>query len=532
MFDLDAIFADCVRGEEDLYEDQREATEFLWENRSSALFLDVGMGKTVITYNIFDRLWTRGYSGKFLIVAPIRVATRVWPYEPRLWRHLAYMRTAVIRIPDDDPRLKAAYKEGYDYGKAKGYDSDMCRKIAARSETAKKHSLLEALLDSPEQIHIINREAVKWLVEAWSKRGGWPYKVVVVDEASVLGDHNNEIFKALKRVRKHIKRFHELTASPASQTYMRFFSQVFLLDEGERFGSHITPFRERYFTHSPYTKKWTLRPGADVEIEKKIADIVLVMRRDKDFRVNIRPIRLSRELMQGYRDFERDLVLELPDDVTIDAINGGVLANKLLQYASGAVYDTKAVLDPVTGDPILDSRGGAKLKRIYHLLHDEKIEDLKSLEEETLDHPVMVAYWYKSSLERLREAFPKAAVMDREGKLEEPWNQRKFKFMLVHPRGVAHGLNLQRGGHHIALFDIFWPLDLFTQIIGRLDRDGQTDTVMVHMLSAVGTMDETVSLNLQVLQSAEEAMFRRLQALRRRYKNDRSNSQPNQLHEL
>jgi hypothetical protein len=201
--------------------------------------------------------------------------------------------------------------------------------------------------------------------------------------------------------------------------------------------------------------------------------------------------------MKQYRDFERDLVMELSDDVIIDAINGGVLSNKLLQYASGAVYDAN---------------------HKPHFIHDEKIDELRQLMDETLDNPVMVAYWYKPSLARLREAFPEAAVMDREGKIEEPWNKRKFKMMLVHPRSVAHGLNLQFGGHHIALFDIFWPLELFTQLIGRLDRPGQTDTVMVHLLSAVGTMDETVALNLQLLQSAEDAMFRRLQALRRRLK--------------
>ncbi len=129
----------------------------------------------------------------------------------------------------------------------------------------------------------------------------------------------------------------------------------------------------------------------------------------------------------------------------------------------------------------------------------------------------MVAYWYKSSLARLRKVFPKAGIMDREGKLEEPWNKRKLKMMFVHPRGAAHGLNLQFGGHHIALFDIFWPLELFSQLIGRLDRQGQTDTVMVHLLAARGTMDETVAANLQLLQDAEDAMFRRLQALRRKH---------------
>lgn len=491
---LDTVFADCIRSEADLFPDQREAVEFLWKHPFSALYLDVGLGKTAISYTIIDRLWLRGYTGKILVVAPIRVATRVWPFEPRLWSQLAYLTSTVIRIDDNDPRLKRAYHIGYQHGRAQGYEPDMCRRIAQRMETKRKHELLEQLLDSPEQIHIINREAVNWLVERCAERGEWPYKVVFVDEASCLGDHQNIIFKALKRVRPYIKRLHELTASPASQTYMRFFSQIALLDGGERFGKNITPFRERFFTYNRYSRRWTLRPGGAEEIERLISDVCLVMRREKNFQVNIRPIRLSPAVMEAYRQFERDLVLELPEDKFIDAINSAVLSNKLLQFASGAVYDSG---------------------KQYHVVHDEKIEELRSLYDETLDHPILVAYWYKSSLARLRKAFPRAAIMDKEGKLEEGWNKGKFKMLLVHPRSVAHGLNLQYGGHHLILYDIFWPLDLFTQLIGRLDRQGQKSTVVVHLLSAVSTMDETVAANLQLLRNAEESMFRRLQALRR-----------------
>lgn len=513
---LDSVFADCIRGEGDLFDDQREAIEFAWERPFSALYLDVGKGKTVISFTIMDRLLCRGYRGKFLIVAPIRVANRTWPFEPRLWSHLAYMTTNLIRIADDDPRLKEAYQQGYQHGKRRGYKTDMCRAIATRMETKRKYEILESLVDSEEQIHIINREAIPWLVELMLKRGSWPYRVVFFDEASVLGDHNNEVYKSMKKVIDQIRRFHELTASPASQTYMRYFSQIWLLDKGQRFGNHITPFRERYFVHNSYNHTYTLRDGADKEIERLIADIVLVQRREKNFQVSTRHIRLSPELMKGYKDFEKDLILELPPDRVIDAVNKAVLSNKLLQYASGAVYDREIMLDEY-GDPVLDSHGVERMRRFYHVLHDEKIEELKSLVDETLDEPLMVAYWYKSSLERLRKVFPKAAVMDAEGKLETDWNKRKFKIMFVHPRGVAHGLNLQFGGHHVVLFDIFWPLDLFTQLIGRLDRQGQTHTVMVHLLSSLGTMDETVAANLQLLQNTEDAMFKRLQELRRRY---------------
>lgn len=504
MFDtesyLDEVFAACVRGEGDLFEDQLDAIDWAWKRPKSALFLDVGKGKTVISGTIIDRLITRGYAAKILIIAPIRVANRVWMKEFKFWHHLAYLNPAILRIDDDDPRVVEWGDHVFTAAVAQGMSRSEARKDEKKARTNKKQELLRKTLDDPSQIHVINQEAFSWLVDAWFERERWPYQVVIFDEASRARDHNSEIVKAFRRVLSKIKRLHLLTASPASQTYMHLFAQMYLLDEGVRLGTHITPFRKRYFDHNLYNHTYALRPGAAEEIEEKIADICLVQRRDRNFIVRPRYVDLPAEAMKQYRDFEKNLVLELPDDVIIDAVNGGVLSNKLLQFASGAVYDD--------------------IKR-YHVLHDEKIDELKALEEETLDNPVMVAYWYKSSLARLKKVFPKAGVMDREGKLEEPWNKRKFKMMFVHPRGAAHGLNLQFGGHHIALFDIFWPLELFTQLIGRLDRQGQTDTVMVHLLAARGTMDETVAANLQLLQDAEDAMFRRLQALRRKLRNVR-----------
>lgn len=487
VFDLqsyfDEVFQSCIRGEDDLHDDQREAVDWLMMRPFSALFADVGKGKTVIIETLLDRLFLKGFKGKILIVAPIRVANRVWMREHRLWRHVAYFNPTILRIDDKDPRLVG---------------------LKGPAKTAKKILLRMELLDSDSPIHVINKEAVDWLVDTWLSRKRWPYQVVIVDESSCLRDHNSNIFKALQKVLDRIYRFHQLTATPASQTYMHLFSQIYLLDRGERLGKGITAFRERYFTENRFARTWKIRPGGDTDIEEKIADICLVMRREKNFLVRTRSIELPRKIVQQYRDFERDAVLELADVGPIEGVTAAALSNKLLQYASGAVYDEN--------------------KR-YHVIHDEKIEELKQLSEETLDNPVMVAYWYKSSLARLRKAFPQAAIMDREGKMEESWNKGKHKLMFVHPRGSAHGLNLQFGGHHIALFDIFWPLELFTQLIGRLDRQPQQHTVMVHLLSAAGTMDEVVSANLEYLRGAEEDMKRRLQALQRKYRDGRESRQ-------
>ena len=472
MFDpkkyLTELFRFAVRSWDDLTEDQREAVEFMYANPASALFLDVGYGKTVITLTMLSRLIVDDlYTGKILIVAPIRVATRVWPYEPRLWTHLAWMRMTVLRVEDDDPRLLA---------------------LPRSQRTAEKHRLRCELLDSRDQIHVVNQEAVAWLVEECAKRRKWPYRVVVFDESSRLRDHNSVVFRALKRVRSHITRFHELTATPASQTYLHLFSQIWLLDRGDRFGNGVTAFRERYFDHNPYAHTWTIKPGAAQEIERLIAPICLVRRRTRDYRIVPRVIEMPRILVTQYEEFERECVLELADEV-IDGVNAAVLCSKLLQFASGFVYDEN---------------------RVAHTVHDEKIEELKSLVDETLDQPVLCAYWFRESLNRIKAAFPDAVVMDREGKLEASWNRREHKLMLVHPASAAHGMNLQAGGHHVCVFDLFYSRELMTQLTGRLDRPGQTDQVMVHMFCARGTIDELVAANLQRLQGVEEDMFQRL----------------------
>ena len=192
--------------------------------------------------------------------------------------------------------------------------------------------------------------------------------------------------------------------------------------------------------------------------------------------------------MRAYEEFENECVLEFADR-TIDGVNAAVLCSKLLQYASGFVYDENSA--PVR-------------------VHDEKLLELRSLYEETIDQPILVAYWFRESLERIREAFPDAVLMDREGKVIEAWNRGEHKMLLVHPQSAGHGLNLQQGGHHVVCFDLFYSLELFLQVVGRLDRPGQTAQVMVHLLSAGGTIDELVAANLQRLRSAEDAMFERL----------------------
>lgn len=478
-FDLAAYlserFARVQRSEADLHPYQHLLVDFLHENPFSFALVDMGLGKTVSVLTLLSRLAEDFAFRKALIVAPIRVARQTWPTEIGLWRHTAGLSYSLIRAEDDDPEVLA---------------------VPPKQRTARKEEIRLAALRSPAPIHIINREAVEWIVERCGRK--WPYDVLIVDESSSFRDHNAKRFRALAKVRRLVSRCHLLTATPATEGLMGLFAQTYLLDGGARFGTHITPFRERYFTFNPWAKTWKIRPGADEEIAGKIADIALVMKA-RDFlpleepKIIVRPVRLSPSQMARYREMEKNYVLELPSGDVIEAVNAGVLNGKLTQLASGAIYDAG--------------------KAVHHL-HDHKIEELQQIVEEAQGQPILVGYWYQSSLVRLRKAFPHATVMDQTGKAVTNWNLGKIPMLLAHPMGAAHGLNLQAGGHLIAFFDLPWSYELYLQFICRLSRQGQQNPVRVYVISASDTVDETIFSALQIKENAQESLLARLRSLR------------------
>lgn len=498
----DPLYSHVRHEQEDMRAEQLAAVDFLYDNPFSALFADVGMGKAIISLTVMLKVIARlqlRLGSKVLIVAPIRVAIQTWPTEVKEWRHTAHLTHTVLRVSDDDPEIKAYSRQAFQESRDAGLSPAGARARADRIGTIEKDRRRRALVDSNAVIHIIDKGSVDWLVKECTRRGHWPYRVLFVDESSCLGDHGSEIFKALKDVRAYLDRFHQLTATPAAQTYMKFFSMIWLLDKGKRLGSYITHYRERYFDYNPYRRTWSLKPGAAEQIEGAIADICLVMRKnrgeDEKPLVLRRPVLLTDDQADAYRRFETSYVLDLPSGEEIEAQTAAALSQKLLQCASGAVYDQE---------------------RRVHAFHEQKIEELRQLQDELQGEQLLVAYWFKSSLARLQKAFPKAATMDAEGKLVKSWNDRKLGMLFIHPQSAGHGLNMQFGGHHLACFDLFWALELFLQVIGRLDRPGQDSQVKVHLLTALGTHDEAVADNLVRLESAQEAMYQRLQAIRRR----------------
>jgi SNF2 family DNA or RNA helicase len=474
---LDRVRA-AERSEAELHGYQRDLVAFLLAHPKSAAFVDLGLGKTVSALTVMDRLAQDFAFNRCLVVAPIRVARQTWPSELAKWRHLA----------------------GYDYSLIRGEDDDE-EVVSAKSadRPAVKEAMRRRALASNAPLHIINREMVDWLVDRCKEERKWPYDFVIIDESSSFKDHSSKRFKALAAVVPYVKRMHQLTATPVSENYLGLYAQFYLLDGGQRFGKTVTGYRERYFTQNQYTYAWKIRPGAEEQITAKIADITIVQRAadhlslEEPTIIN-RPVEMTPKQRALYDRMEADCLAEMADGTVIEAVNAGALNSKLTQMASGAVYDNEGRV---------------------HAIHDQKIEELKQIVEESRGWPLLVGYWYRSSLERLRKHFPKAIVMDRTGKAVKPWNDGKINMLLGHPAGMAHGLNMQEGpGHLMVFFDLPWSYELYRQFIGRLARQGQKNPVSVFNLVTQRTVDSDAILPaLAAKEAAQERLFARLQKL-------------------
>lgn len=556
-------FADVELYREQMHDYQDVAVDFIKKNPFCALFIDMGLGKTVSSLTAILDMVCDMEVDCVLVVAPLRVANETWPTEIRTWQHTASM--TIARIRDEDvvgdvnqagadarkllktygvhhPKVQAFLRRHRElglrrrakqlglarhaitrYGKEhieaamelpvtdaerKMYVTH-CRRVAARA-AVRAHKQR-----NPATVYIINREQVEFLVDAWGR--DWPYDTVFVDESSSLKDHRTGRWKAFRAVRPLIKRMVQLTATPAAESYLHLWAQISLLDMGQRLGKTFTDYTEKYFDHNKYNFTHTLKEGAKLTIAEKIADICLTMKAE-DYLSLEEPVSITRfiDLSPKERAFydtmERESVVEL-DGREIEAETAAALSSKLLQIASGVLYETYYLEDTDQGDEVQADL--TKVKKV-HEVHNHKINDLKDLVAEHEGEPMLVVYHFKSSLARLQKAFPKAVAMDAAGKAVKPWNAGKIPMLLVHPQSAGHGLNLQKGGRHVVFFDLPWSLELYLQTIGRLARQGQEMVVYVHHLVCRGTLDELVLKCLLEKRDGQETLFRHLKAIRRK----------------
>ena len=413
---------------------QRHCVNRIIETRKIGLFLDMGLGKTVTTLTAIRELkYNRFQVRRVLVIAPKKVAEGTWIREKEKWDHTRMLRVSPVL-------------------------GSLAKRVRA--------------LNTPADIYVINRENVTWLVDYY--RNSWPFDMVVLDESSSFKNHKAKRFKSLASVSGKIDRLVELTGTPSPNGLDDLWAQVFLLDGGERLGKRYTQFRERYFQPDKrgadgMVYSYQAKPGTEESILERISDICVSMKAEDylrlpDLSYHQIPVELDTRSVRAYRELERKMVLELPEEGEISVTSAAALSNKLLQLANGALYDED---------------------RNVHEVHGCKIEAFLELMESLHGKPALVFYNYQHDRDRLLAALSGKGLRVRELRTpgdEDDWNGRRIDILLTHPASSAYGLNLQRGGNHVVWFGLTWNYELYTQANKRLHRQGQGEKVIVHHL--------------------------------------------------
>lgn len=434
---------------------QTFATNFVLEHPACGLILDMGLGKSIITLTALWSLLLDSFDvGRVLVVAPKRVAENTWPAELKKWEHL----------------------EGLTWSLVLGSEKD--RRTA---------------LQRKAKIYIINRENVTWLVDNYR----WDFDTLVIDELSSFKSSKAQRFRALKRVRPRISRVIGLTGTPQPNSLLDLWPQMYLLDMGQRLGRFVGGYRERFFLPDKRSREviYSYKPkeGAEKKIYELISDICISMKAtdylDMPELVTSRvEVAMSGRERKLYEDFERDMVLHLKEG-DLDAVNAAALSGKLVQMANGAVY----------GDN----------HKVHHI-HDRKLDALEDIIEAANGKPLLVAYWYKHDLDRIRQRF-EVRTIDRPEDIDD-WNAGKIPMALIHPASAGHGLNLQDGGSAIVWFGLTWSLELYQQLNARLWRQGQKHTVVVQHIVTAGTHDEDIMNALERKDMSQTALIAAVKA--------------------
>ncbi|MBC1605675.1 DEAD/DEAH box helicase [Listeria rocourtiae] len=438
------------------------------------LFLDMGMGKTVSSLTaIVELMYNHFEVSKVLVIAPLRVAEDTWSRETEKWAHTQFLQ--VSKILGTEKQRERALKEQAD-------------------------------------IYVTNRENITWLVDRLGKH--WDFDMVVVDEFSSFKNNKSQRFKALRKVLPKINRLIGLTGTPAPNTLLDLWPQIYLLDQGERLGKTKRIYQDRYF--SPGARNghvifdWRLREGAEAAIHKRISDICISMKAEDWLEMperidNVIAIQLPKKARQQYTELEKELIIEL-ENADVVADSAAVLSNKLLQMCNGAIYDE-------FGE--------------YQEIHDRKLAALADVIEESNGQPVLVFYNYKHDeariLKYLKKYKPERLT---DSKSIKKWNDGKTSVLIAHPASAGHGLNLQDGGHIIVWFGMTWSLELYQQANARLFRQGQDKSVIVHHIIADKTLDEKVVQALGNKKIGQDALLEAVKArLEEVRKNDTTRKQ-------
>ena len=455
-----------------LHNYQKACVEHIIEHPYCGLFLDLGLGKTVTALTAIEALmFDYCEVDSALIIAPKRVAESVWQEEAQNWEHLRHLTFSKI-IGTPKQRQEA--------------------------------------IQTKADIYIISRDNIAWLSALYGG-GKLPFDMVVIDELSSFKSYKSERFKAMRSARLYIKRLVGLTGTPAPNGLIDLWSQIYLMDRGDRLEKTITRYREKYFrpgrTNGNVVYSYDLMSDSEFLIHKKIEDICISMKAEDYLEMPFRTdnyikLKMSENIRKQYEDFEKNKVLELlssaDEETAINVVNAAALSNKLLQFANGAIYDEE---------------------RNVYTIHDIKLEALKEIIDDANGQPVLVAWTYQFDRDRIKEYLK--AYKPRELKANkdiEDWNAGKVQVMLAHPASAGHGLNLQAGGHIIIWFGQTWSLELYQQFNGRLYRQGQQSHVVINHLILQGTHDEDVIKALKSKDQKQNSLMNSIKAKIDKYK--------------
>lgn len=456
--------------ETDLHDYQRHGIDAIKQNRFYALFLDMGLGKTVTTLTAIKQLIYDDLDvSRALIVAPKRVAENVWSSEIENWSHLKGLR--ISRIIGDEKKRKAALREKAD-------------------------------------IYTIGRDNIPWLCGQFGG-GMLPFDMLVIDESSSFKNPKSLRFKSLKMVQPCFNRVVLLTGTPAPNGLIDLWSQIYLLDRGQRLGKTITKYRDDYFKpgqrNGAIVYNYQIKQDGESRIHERISDICMSMHAEDYIQLpsrvdNYINVQFDEATQKKYDDFERDQVLNLITEnggAEVSAMSAAALSNKLMQFANGAVYDEH---------------------KTAHVVHDLKLEAVEGIVEAAQGQPVLIAYTYESDRDRLlsRLAKYKPVVLKTEQHIKD-WNAGEIQVLIMHPASGGHGLNLQAGGHIVVWFGMTWSSELYQQFNARLHRQGQKKSVIIHHLVAANTIDQDVVKALQGKITTERGLLEAVKAKIQKY---------------
>lgn len=432
---------------------QAYAIDYIETHPVAAVLLDMGLGKTVISLTaIADLLFDSFEAHRVLVVAPLRVARDTWPAEINKWEHLKHLTYAV----------------------AVGTVKERKAALAANAD-----------------ITIINRENLGWLID--SSGFDFNYDMVIIDELSSFKNHTSKRFQSLMKVRPKVKRIIGLTGTPSSNGLMDLWAEFKLLDFGERLGRFITHYRNNYFIpdkrNGEIIYSYKPMPYAEDAIYRKISDITISMKSTDHLQMpelitSQYEVQLSEDEETRYKELKADFILELPEG-EVTAANAASLTGKLSQLANGAIYDDEGNIVE---------------------FHDRKLDALEDIIESANGKPLLVAYWFKHDLQRIKKRFDVREIKTSKDIID--WNNGNIPVAIIHPASAGHGLNLQAGGSTLVWFGLTWSLELYQQTNARLWRQGQTSgTVIIEHIITKGTIDERILKALSLKEVTQNALI-------------------------